>query len=141
MHPNTQTHSSRQSRNTRQPQGTLRLYRSYNFIDKDPAIDRLRTMVQDEGLKYHEIQILSGVAETTMRNWFHGDTRMPQHATMAAVASALGYDWELVKKKKIDYEAEMPAAKRWYDNNHGSNRKTKRKTNGNGPRRTGRRPS
>ena len=80
------------------PKGRLRLYESYNFVDKDPVIDRTRTLVKREGLSYGEISKLSGVSVTTMRNWFEGQTKRPQYCTVMAVVSALGYKQEFVKK-------------------------------------------
>jgi transcriptional regulator with XRE-family HTH domain len=87
------------------------LYRSYNFVDKDPVIDRIRTIVADEGLSYGEIHIISGVSASTLTNWFDGETRRPQYATIAAVTYALGYKQEFVKAKKLDYEKEITKAK------------------------------
>lgn len=86
-------------------------YRSYSFVDKDPVIDRLRTMVQREGLSYGEIGTISGVSGTTLHNWFDGQTRRPQFATVAAVASSLGYAQVFKKKKAVDYERELEKAK------------------------------
>jgi DNA-binding phage protein len=71
--------------------GALKLYTSYNFVDKDPIIDKMRSMVKREGLKYGKISELSGVSATTMHNWFEGKTRRPQYATVMAVVHALGY--------------------------------------------------
>jgi transcriptional regulator with XRE-family HTH domain len=95
----------------------LRLYRTYRFIEKDPVIDRVRTIVQDEGLyknltAVHEI---SGVSATTLHNWFHGDTRRPQHSTIAAVLSSLGYEEQFVKARDIDIEAERKAGLKWLE--------------------------
>lgn len=90
----------------------LHLYRSYNFVDKDPVIDRIRTIVDDEGLSYSEIHIISGVSSTTLNNWFDGETRRPQYATIAAVTYSLGYKQEFVKAKKIDYETEIAKARK-----------------------------
>jgi hypothetical protein len=95
--------------------GPLGLYRSYVFKDKDPAIDKIRTVIADEGVNETQLHILSGVSTTTFANWFRGDTKRPQHATLAAAASALGYDWTLQKKKVIDYESEIPKAAAWYE--------------------------
>ena len=78
--------------------GSLGLYKSYNFVDKDPVIDKMRTMVKREGLKYGEISNLSGVSATTMHNWFEGKTKRPQYATVMAVVIALGYRVSYVKK-------------------------------------------
>lgn len=93
--------------------GRLRLYRSYNYVDKDPAIDKLRTVVQDEAISHKNLSVLSGVSASTITNWFEGKTKRPQHTTLAAAAAALGYDWELTKARSVDVEAELPKAKRW----------------------------
>jgi transcriptional regulator with XRE-family HTH domain len=78
--------------------GSLKLYKSYNFVDKDPVIDKMRSMVKKEGLKYSRIQELSGVTPTTLYNWFDGKTRRPQYATVIAVARALGYKESFTRK-------------------------------------------
>jgi transcriptional regulator with XRE-family HTH domain len=75
---------------------SLRIYKTYSFRDKDPCIDQLRTPAK--AVKYSEIAAKSGVSEGTLRNWFHGTTRRPQHASVMAVARALGYDYKLVKR-------------------------------------------
>jgi transcriptional regulator with XRE-family HTH domain len=95
--------------------GRLRLYRSYNYVDKDPAIDKLRTIVGDEKVSETNLAILSGVSRSTIDNWFNGKTRRPQHTTLAAAAAALGYDWELTHSKTIDFKAELPKAVRWHE--------------------------
>ena len=76
---------------------TLNLYKTYSFKEKDPVIDQLRTILQDEKLTYKEVHDLSGVAEATLYNWFSGATKRPQHATIMAVARAAGWDYRLVK--------------------------------------------
>lgn len=73
------------------------IYKTYRFRDKDPIIDELRTAVKDEGLSYQDIHLMSNVTVTTLRNWFEGETRRPQHATIMAVARAVGRDMKLVK--------------------------------------------
>lgn len=88
------------------------IYRSYSFKTKDPVIDRMRTIVKDEGLSYGEIHIISGVSSTTMHNWFEGETRRPQYATVAAVTSALGYKQEFVKATKVNFEREIEKARK-----------------------------
>ena len=75
-------------------------YKSYSFIDKDPIIDRMRTIVRDSGVSYKEIRNRSGVTVGCVRGWFDGETRRPMHATVAAVAQCLGYDLMLVSRKK-----------------------------------------
>ena len=64
-------------------------YKSYNFQDKDPIIDEIRTVVQASGWSHLRIQEESGVTAKTLRDWFQGQTRRPQAATLNAVARAL----------------------------------------------------
>jgi transcriptional regulator with XRE-family HTH domain len=93
---------------------SFKAYKSYNFTTKDPVIDRLRTIVKDEKLSYQEIHEASDVATSTMYGWFHGKTRRPTHAAVAAVAGALGYHFELVHKrgaKIIKLEAKRAKAR------------------------------
>ena len=78
----------------------VHLYRTYLFKNKDPIIDRMRTIVQAEKVSYQELETKSGVAASTLYNWFHGAIKRPQHATAMAVIRALGYDMRLVKVGK-----------------------------------------
>jgi transcriptional regulator with XRE-family HTH domain len=87
------------------------VYRSYSFKDKDPVIDRLRSLVQKEGLSYGEVHVISGVSDTTLRNWFEGETRRPQYATVAAVTSSLGYTTKFVRARNVNFEREIEKAK------------------------------
>jgi DNA-binding phage protein len=79
---------------------TIGTYGSYSFIDKDPIIDKLRTLVKDVNLSYGKIHEESGVSVSTMYNWFHGDTKRPQFATCMAVVRACGYDLEIVRRRE-----------------------------------------
>jgi DNA-binding phage protein len=81
-------------------QRTLNLYKSYSFRDKDPIIDKIRTVIQDESASYKEIHEASGVATTTLYQWFDGETKRPQFATIMAVVRALGYDMQIVREEK-----------------------------------------
>ncbi len=74
-------------------------YKSYSFIDKDPIIDRMRTIIADEDVSYKDVHVLSDVAVSTMYNWFEGKTRRPSHCTVAAVVNGLGYELVLSKKR------------------------------------------
>ena len=75
----------------------IHLYKTYMFKNKDPIIDRMRTIVQAEQISYQELASMSGVTAPTLYGWFHGATKRPQHATAMAVIRALGYDMRLVK--------------------------------------------
>lgn len=74
-------------------------YKSYSFVDKDPIIDRMRTIVDDESDSYKDVHLRSGVSTSTLHNWFKGGTKRPQFATIMAVARSLGYDMNLTKMK------------------------------------------
>lgn len=75
----------------------LKVYKSYNFRDKDPIIYEIRDAINEAGVSYLFIEQKSGVTTTTLYNWFNGKTRRPQHATVKAVLRAIGYDYRLVK--------------------------------------------
>jgi hypothetical protein len=66
-------------------------YKSYNFIDKDPIIDEIRTIYDASGVNYKWITDSSGVTAQTLMNWFSGRTKRPQAATINAVLRCLGY--------------------------------------------------
>jgi hypothetical protein len=97
--------------------GFIRVYRTYNYIDKNPVIDKVRTLIQDEGLikKLGTVHEISGVSTSTLDNWFNGTTRSPQHATIAAVITSLGYKEEFVKDHDIDIEKEREVAAAWLE--------------------------
>jgi hypothetical protein len=112
--------------------GFIRVYRTYNYIDKNPVIDKVRTIIQDEGLiqKLGIVHEVSGVSTSTLDNWFNGKTRSPQHATIAAVITSLGYQEEFVKKKEIDIEKERGIAASWLERQEKQRERAKPKTNG-----------
>lgn len=91
------------------------VYRTYRFMDKDPVIDKMRTLIQDQGLmkKLELVHQLSGVSTSTLVNWFDGDTKSPQNRTIMAVVSSLGYKVDFVHDKDLDIEKELRAAKAW----------------------------
>jgi hypothetical protein len=76
----------------------VRVYKSYHFLDKDPVIDIVRTIVQDSGESYSAVSNMSDVSTTTLYNWFEGKTKRPQYCTVAAVVRALGGDFGITKR-------------------------------------------
>jgi hypothetical protein len=111
--------------------GFLRTYRTYSYIDKNPVIDKVRTLVQDEGLikKLGIVHEISGVATATLDKWFNGTTRNPQHGTIAAVITSLGYEEQFVQIKKLDVDKEREVAARWLERQE---KKTPAKSDGKG---------
>jgi hypothetical protein len=81
-------------------------YKSYNFIDKDPMIDEIRTIVEQSGASYKWVHENSGVGSTTIAKWFDGSTRRPQAATMNAVLRSLGFKLGVVEFEKVIVPAE-----------------------------------
>jgi len=74
-------------------------YLSYRFVDKDPVIDELRTLIADDGSSWQDINARSGVSVTTLRGWFTKNTRRPQSASIEAVGRAIGRKRIWVKNK------------------------------------------
>lgn len=108
----------------------LKVYRTYRYIDKDPVIDEIRTLVQDEGLmkKLEIVHQLSGVSASTLDNWFNGDTKSPQNRTICAVTSALGYKRAWQRERSIDLEKELRIAKQWAERQERAREDVKRRT-------------
>ena len=79
---------------------TLGVYKSYNFVDKDPIIDKVRTLIDRADVTLSYVEGRSGVTTQTMRNWFGGRTKRPQFATVNAVARCLGHELALVERAK-----------------------------------------
>jgi hypothetical protein len=82
---------------------TLPTYKAYVFRTKDPAIDELRTVVEDHFGHRVTNKDLKAIEEDggpklgTMRGWFFGKTRRPQNPTLEAAGRALGYQRKWVK--------------------------------------------
>jgi transcriptional regulator with XRE-family HTH domain len=55
------------------------------------------------------------VSRSTLDNWFHGETKNPQHHTIAAVVTSLGYEETFQRTKTIELDKELEVAKRWLD--------------------------
>jgi hypothetical protein len=76
---------------------------SYRHVDKDPIIDTLRTLAQEQGgqkLSHEYLTKLSydsGISVTTLHAWFGGSTRRPQHLTVKFVLEALGCSMQIVR--------------------------------------------
>jgi hypothetical protein len=76
----------------------MKIYQSYVFRSKDPAIDALRTVVEDnvghrvtrKDLK--KIEENGGPVVGTTAGWFFGKIRRPTNATLEAAGRALGYE-------------------------------------------------
>lgn len=85
------------------------IYKSYNFVDKDPIIDEIRGVVQTSGATYKHIEEQSGVCSATLHNWFDGKTRKPQAATINAVLRSLGYKLGIVPYEVVPMAKRPPA--------------------------------
>jgi hypothetical protein len=81
----------------------VKTYKSYLFRAKDPAIDELRTVVEDhygERVAHHhlaDIEASGGPSTACMRGWFFGKTQRPQNATLEAAGRSRGFRRKWVK--------------------------------------------
>lgn len=79
------------------------MYKSYVFRTKDPAIDALRTVVQDvygDKITHKALSAIErdgGPSVSCMNAWFFGKTRRPQNASLEAAGRAIGYKRVWVK--------------------------------------------
>jgi transcriptional regulator with XRE-family HTH domain len=87
------------------------MQRSYRLIDHDPEIDKFKTLWRDEHIKESDLAMLAGVSVSTVKKMFGNETKRPQHATFAKMASAMGYEYTLAREIKPVYETEVPKAR------------------------------
>jgi hypothetical protein len=120
-------------------------YRNYRWLEKDPIIDAVRTVVKgEEHLKNSMVHAISGVATATLDNWFDGVTKRPQNSTVTQVTAALGYvrsdellaNGQVVvgfrKARRLDWKEEMSKQADWILKEAGPKKKrvSKKKNNG-----------
>ena len=85
-------------------------YKSYSFIDKDPVIDIVRTVVQKSGKSFKEIHEEGGATPATLNRWFNGSTRTCRHDAMTATVKAAGGDVG-VKMPRSDQWVKLPKSR------------------------------
>lgn len=97
----------------------IKILRTYRFMDKDPVIDEIRTALQDERLmeRLGIAADLASLSPSTLRNWFHGDTRKPQFASAMAIMSSIGYEHKWVRGRRVDVDSELKVARAWLAKN------------------------
>lgn len=91
-------------------------YRAYVYKgERDPAMDDIRSLALNEGVTDEQLHVMSGVSKSTFANWWgpKAKTRRPTHICLAATAGALGFEYELVRRRKISVEEELTAGQRW----------------------------
>jgi hypothetical protein len=66
------------------------VYPAYLFVDHDPILDQIDTVIADAGLDLTAVAGKSHVSPTTLYNWSIRKTRRPQFASVAAVVRACG---------------------------------------------------
>jgi hypothetical protein len=66
------------------------VYPSYLFIDHDPVLDQVDTIIGDSGMKLSAVAAVSHVSPTTLQNWSKRKTKRPQFASVAAVVRSIG---------------------------------------------------
>lgn len=68
------------------------VYRTYQFKDRDPILDRIAIAITESGEDISDISEDSGVSTTTLYNWRRKKTRRPQYCTVVATLRAAGVD-------------------------------------------------
>lgn len=87
---------------------TMKLYGAYVFRDKDPAINQLRTLVEDhyghrvKNADLADISAQGGPSTACMHAWFFGKTMRPTNPTLEAAGRAMGYErvWRRMRENK-----------------------------------------
>jgi hypothetical protein len=77
---------------------------SYSWIDKDPDLDAVKMAIEDSGMTLEQIEqetekVGHKVSRYTLLNWYFGETRRPQNATMSTVMAVLGWDRPWQKRR------------------------------------------
>lgn len=87
---------------TAKPAPKLHFYMTYRFrkTDKDPIIDKVRTLMEDTGTSVMSLSRDSNLSPTTIYNWMDGPTRRPQYASVCASIRAMGYDFAIIPAKR-----------------------------------------
>jgi transcriptional regulator with XRE-family HTH domain len=70
-------------------------YKSYSFVDKDPLIDYIRTIIYGSSIPLARVALDSGVSQETIVAWLYGATKRPQAATLNAVLRSLNYKLDI----------------------------------------------
>lgn len=92
----------------------LKLYKSYNFVDKDPIIYEIGDLIRlrYNFMDYATVHAESGVAISTLKKWFHGKTQRPQHATVEAVIRGLGFQRKITDPTNEGNVVQFPKRRR-----------------------------
>jgi hypothetical protein len=74
----------------------------YNWLDKDPELDRIKAAIADSGWTLEQIERETEknghrVSKFTLMAWMYGSTKRPQNASMNNVLAAIGWSREWVK--------------------------------------------
>lgn len=68
--------------------GALNLAKSYNFVEKRPVIDEMRSLIDHS--EYRTVAYETNVSRATLRNWFSGKTISPRTLTVNKVLARYG---------------------------------------------------
>jgi transcriptional regulator with XRE-family HTH domain len=80
---------------------SLRLDKSYNFVDKHPIIDVIRTAIEESPYSPSRVAELAGLNHATITRWLNGGTRNPRAHSIDRVAAALGKRFKLVDARDV----------------------------------------
>lgn len=76
----------------------------YNWIDKDPEMDFICSIIEQSGMTLEEIEketekLGHRISRYTMMGWLYKGVRRPQNCTVSMVAAVCGYErpWRKVR--------------------------------------------
>jgi hypothetical protein len=92
--------------------GILKLIGSYNFVEKDPAVDLFIALRRKETkLSDDDLAVVAKLNRYTVRKLYRGDTIRPAHLTLQKLAIAMNHRWQLVPATEpLNYEVVLPKA-------------------------------
>lgn len=72
----------------------------YRWQDRDEIMDFVVAAINESGLTYTQIANMSGVHQSTLRNWCLGKTKRPMRATLDIVLRKLNYEMRVYRNNR-----------------------------------------
>lgn len=83
-------------RQKQEPRGVT--YKTYAFLDKNPMIDQVRTLIGNTPLA--KVERETGVSVSCLRSWLNGTVLRPQEPTLRAVGRMFGMELQFVPAER-----------------------------------------
>jgi hypothetical protein len=80
--------------------GKLTITKTYSFVDKDPSLDVMSSLMQSSGKTVKQLAQAGSPATSTLYNWRNGKTKRPQFCSIVRTARATGGDVVIIDRPK-----------------------------------------